>query len=191
MRFLLLFAMAVFAFATPACAQPDLEKGFDGALRGCEEWVLNPDSWAKGPASFIAAVGLGDRMGLVERVEEASLPPKQFRVGNHYWRINSTTGAGYILVVSDQIPMCHITGGGDADLQPAVNSVLGSSSFAGRWELVKEERPKGDTNGEMASSVFRSRKDPAFSIVISRGKEPDQRLDRVQVLATAVYNLTK
>jgi hypothetical protein len=183
MPLVVLLAMAAIASTPPAQAQSELEKGFDGALRGCEEWVLNPGSWAKGPAPFVAAVGLGDKMGLVERVEEVSLPPQQFRVGNHYWRINSTIGAGYILVVSDKLPMCHITGGGDTDLQPIVKSVLSPSSFASRWE--------GDTNGEMESSVFRNRKQPAFSIVISRARDPGQRLDRVQVLATAVYDNAK
>jgi hypothetical protein len=174
--------MGALAFATPVRAQSELEKGFAGALRGCEEWVLNPGSWANGVAPFVSAVGLGDRMELVERVEEAALPPKQLRVGNRFWRINSTKGAGFILVVSDRLPMCHITGGGDADMQPAVESALATSDFASRWELVGDE-----SKGEMASSVFRNRKEPAFSIVISRAKAPGQRLDRLQVLATAVY----
>jgi hypothetical protein len=43
----------------------------------------------------------------------------------------------------------------------------------------------------MASSQFRSREDPRFSIVISRAKKPGQRLDRVQVLATATFNTAK
>ncbi len=130
-------------------------------------------------------------MGLVEQVEEVSLPPKQLRVANHYWRINATLGAGFVLVVSDQLPMCHITGGGDTDLQPVVNAVIASTSFASRWDLVKEERVEEDINSDMASTVFRSRKQPALSIVISRATQPGQRLDRVQVLATAAYNTAK
>lgn len=173
-------AVATLAFAPPVQAQSELERGFSGALRGCEEWVLNPGSWVNGVAPFVAAVGLGDQMGLVESIDEHALPPQQLRIGNQYWRINSTPGAGYILVVSNKIPMCHITGGGDVDLQPAVESVLASRKFAARWELVKEQ-PIGD----MASTVFRNRKWPSFSIVISRSMTPGQRLDRVQVQATA------
>ena len=176
--------LALFAFATPVRAQSDLQQGFSGALRGCEEWVLNPESWRGGPAPFIAAVGLGDRMGLVDEVDPSTLPPPELRVNNHVWRINSTVGAGYILIVSDKIPMCHITGGGDADLQPVVEAVLASDAFTSRWERVSEE-----TVGDMASTTFRNRKAPAFSIVISRARLADQRLDRVQVLATARWKL--
>jgi hypothetical protein len=179
-----LIALAVLA-ASPASAQvqPNLERGFAGALRGCEEWVLDPASWADGTGPFLKAVGLGDQMGLVESVNDANLPPEQLRRGNHYWRINSTDGAGYVLVVSDQLPMCHITGGGNADLEPAVEAVLASADFSGRWEQVNDA-----SRGDMASTQFRSREDPRFSIVISRAKRPGERLDRVQVIATATYD---
>lgn len=182
MRYFLPAFLACTAFASPAYAEPNLERGFDGALRGCEEWLLNPASWAEGTAPFIKAVGLGEQMGLVERVEEVNLPPKQLRRANHYWRINSTQTAGYVLVVSDQLPMCHITGGGGTDLQPSVQSVLSSPAFGRRWQSEKSS-----TKGDMAITVFRNRQDPALSITISRAKEPGQRLDRVQVLATAIY----
>ena len=179
---LLLFAFL--APATQAVGPTEVEKGFAGALRGCEEWVLNPASWAEGVGPFVKTVGLGDRMGMVDRVDEVSLPPPQLRRGNHYWRINSTTDAGYMLVVSDQLGMCHITGGGDTDLQPAIETVIASSDFAGRWRRMSDL-----SRGEMASTEFRSLKDPKFSMVISRAKEPGGRRDRVQVIATATYML--
>jgi hypothetical protein len=157
-----------------------------GALRGCEEWVLNPQSWSNGLAPFVSTVGLGDRMGLVDHVDEAALPPTPLRAGNHFWRINSTKGAGFILVVSDQLPMCHITGGGDMDLQPVVSSVLASSTFTSKWKLIRES-----STGDMATSEFQRADEPRFSIVISRAKRPGGRLDRVQVLATAMFNTGK
>jgi len=125
-------------------------------------------------------------MGLVDKVDEANLPPEQLRQGNHFWRINSTPSAGYILVVSDQLPMCHITGGGNVDLEPAVEAELTGPEFAKRWERVKDV-----ANGEMASTQFRNREDPRLSIVISRAKRAGERLDRVQVLATATYDTSK
>jgi len=121
-------------------------------------------------------------MGLVERVEEVNLPPKQMRRGMHYWRINSTPTAGYVLVVSDQVPMCHITGGGGTDLQPSVQSVLSSPTFNERWEKLKTS-----SKADMTTTTFRNREDPALSMAISRAQKPGQRLDRVQVLATATY----
>lgn len=182
MRYILPALSALAAFAPPAHAEPNIERGFDGALRGCEEWLLNPASWAEGTGPFIKTVGLGDKMGLVERVEDVNLPPKPLRRANHYWRINSTETAGYVLVVSDQLPMCHITGGGGSDLQPSVQSVLSSPEFNARWEQLKTS-----SKGDMATTAFRNRQDPALSIIISRAKESGQRLDRVQVLATATY----
>ena len=186
MRLVVPAVLVVLALASPSCAQSDLEKDFAGALRGCEEWVLNPQSWSNGLAPFVSTVGLGDKMGLVDHVDEAALPPKPLRAGNHFWRINSSKGAGFILVVSDQLPMCHITGGGDTDLQPVVSSVLASSAFAGRWKLIKES-----STGDMATSEFQSAEEPKFFIVISRAKKPGGRLDRVQVLATAIFNTGK
>ena len=174
--------LACTVFASPASAEPNLEKGFDGALRGCEQWLLDPGSWAEGTGPFIRAVGLGEQMGLVERVEEVNRPPKQLREANRYWRINSTPTAGYVLVVSDRLPMCHITGGGSTDLQPSVQRVLSSPEFNRRWQSEKSA-----TNGDMETTVFRNQEDPALSITISRATEQGQRLDRVQVLATAIY----
>ena len=119
-------------------------------------------------------------MGLVAKVEEASLPPPALRRGNRYWRINSTETAGYVLVVS--APMCHITGGGDVDLQPVVEAVLTSADFASRWEAVQQSERR-----DMATTTFRNRTDPSLSAVISRAKRLGERLDRVQVLVTATY----
>lgn len=184
------FSIGVAAFvacsATVANAQSALEQGFAGALRGCEEWILNPESWINGSAPFIATVGLGDRMGLVAEVSEASLPPPALRHGNHYWRINSTDTAGYVLVVSDQMPMCHITGGGNVDLQPVVEAVLNSADFVSRWEAVQKTERRN-----METTTFRNRTDPSLSAVVSRAKRPGERLDRVQVLVTATYETEK
>lgn len=168
--------------APVANAQSALEQGFAGALRGCEEWILNPDSWVNGPAPFIAAVGLGDKMGLVAEVGAESLPPPTLRRGNHFWRINSTDTAGYVLVVSDEFPMCHITGGGDVDLQPVVEAVLSTADFASRWEVVQQSE-----HSDMATSTLRNRTDPSLSAVVSRANRPGERLDRVQILVTATY----
>ena len=182
MRYFLPALLASALFPSPVSAEPNLDKGFDGALRGCELWLLDPGSWAEGTGPFIKALGLGEQMGLVERVEEVNLPPKQLRRANRYWRINSTPTAGYVLVVSEQLPMCHITGGGNADLQPSVERVLSSPEFNRRWQS-----DKSFTNGDMETTVFRSQEDSALSITISRATGEGQQLDRVQVLATALY----
>jgi hypothetical protein len=188
MAYALIFAAALGSLApqTASMPSPELQNGFAGSLRGCEEWVLNPSSWAKGSERFVATVGLGDTMGLVDHVEEATLPPPELRRANHYWRINSTPTTGYILIVSDELPMCHITGGGDADLEPVVEAVLKSPDFKSRWEQVSDQ-----SKDDMISTEFRNRKDHRFSMVVSRPKAPRGRRDRVQVLATALFEVKK
>lgn len=176
-------AIVGLAIASPVHAQSALEEGFAGALRGCEEWVLNPASWGDGLEPFMSTVGLGNRMGLVESVNEAALPPREMRVANYFWRINSTEDAGYILVVSDQVPMCHITGGGGSDLQPLVESVLNGEEFQSHWEKLED-----DSRGEMTTTVYRNREEPDFSMAVSRANSPGQRLDRVQVVVTAILD---
>jgi len=84
MRYYLIALAAFAALPAPALAQASLERGFSGALRGCEEWVLDPGSWADGTGPFVKAVGLGEQMGLVDRVEEVNLPPQELRKANHY-----------------------------------------------------------------------------------------------------------
>lgn len=176
---------AALAFAAPArAADPELVTGFVGAIKGCEEWILHPVSWTEGVGPFVLAVGLGNRMGLVDRIDEAALPPEDMRLGNRYWRINATLEAGYFLVVSDQIPMCHVTGGGNVDLQPAVEMVVDSPEFAAHWEEVADL-----SEGDMASTRYRSRLAPQLELLVSRASGPGARRDRVQVVATAVYRL--
>jgi hypothetical protein len=186
MRLALPAAAVLLLIAGPGLAEAPLEQGLSGAFRGCEEWILNPSSWVNGAAPFVTKVGLGDHMGQVARVDGSSLPPPQLRAGAHYWRINSTPGAGYVLVVSDQLPMCHITGGGDADLQPVTEAVLGADGFTRRWATVSER-----TSGDMKTTVYRNRAEPALSLLVSRAAAPGQRLDRVQVIATGTISPAK
>lgn len=180
------WALTLSVGATPAAAQDNtaLANGFAGAVRGCEEWVLNPASWSEGPEPFLAKVALGDRIGLVETLAAAQMPPEELRIANHYWRINSTPAAGYALVVSDRLPMCHITGGGGADLQPVINAVLAGNDFQSRWHKQEET-----TQGGMVSTLYRNVEEPTFEMTISRADAAGQRQDRVQVLATAMFRL--
>ncbi|TYC92769.1 hypothetical protein [Novosphingobium sp. BW1] len=163
-------------------ADPALVEGLAGAFRTCQLWILNPDSWASGPEVFHEQVGLGSAMGLVEQVDEINQPPEVWRQGSHYWRINSTQRAGFVVVVSDQLPVCHVTGGGDADFQPVVLKVLESASFKGAWREVDEA-----ARGGMVSTTFVSREEPDFTMVLSRVAAPGARRDRVQVVVSASF----
>lgn len=180
MRFAAAIGILAALAAAPARAEGELEAGLAGALRACEAWVLDPASQALSPAAFAAAAGLAGSMHKVERADEAQLPPPPYRAGLHYWRIDSTPTAGYMLIVSDRLPVCHITGGGDADLQPAVAAVLASDDFAARWTAGKST-----TTADMVQTPYQNRKEAAFSIVVSRAAKPGGPRDRVQAIATA------
>lgn len=180
MKRLFIAGCAAFLAAAPAGANSDLQDSLAGALKGCEEWVLNPASWAEGYEPFLASVGLGAKMGLVDTVNPSVLPPEEYRVANRYWRINATEAAGYYLVVSDRLPICHITGGGQTDLQPEVEAVLESDAFAAKWEEIAARSQSG-----LNSTLYRHREEPKFTILISRAVAAGGRLGRVQVLATA------
>ncbi|GAM07117.1 hypothetical protein [Novosphingobium sp. MBES04] len=159
-----------------------LADGLAGALKACRLWVLHPDTWAAGPEPFLKDVGLGDAMGQVRSIAEVNQPPEAWREGNVYWRINATLDAGYVLVVSHRMPICQVTGGGDADLQPTVGEVLASPEFAEAWREVDEA-----TRGDMVLTTFVSREEPDFTMVLSRATAPGARRDRVQVIASASF----
>jgi hypothetical protein len=174
---------AMLASPLEANASADLEAGLAGALRGCEEWILNPASWSDGPEPFLKVMNLGAKVGAVAQIEDVQQPPEEMRAANHYWRVNATPTAGYMLVVSDRLPMCHITGGGDADLQPVVEAVLDSREWERNWKAVG-----GAVQGEMRTTSFESRTAAGLVIHISRAKAAGGAQDRVQVIATALYD---
>lgn len=159
-----------------------LTDGLVGGLKACRLWVLHPDTWAEGAGPFVKDVGLEGTMGQVAAVAEVNLPPEAWRDGNIYWRINSTLDAGYVLVVSHRMPICHLTGGGAEDLQPVVAEVLGSAEFGSAWRKIDEA-----TRGDMVSTTFVSSEEPDFTMVVSRAAAPGARRDRVQVIASASF----
>lgn len=173
------------ALAQNSIADDPLRRGLEGALRGCEIWVLDPSSWLDGPAPFLAAVGLGSAVYETPSLPKQLLPPEPFRRGNRYWRIDAGPQDGFALVVSRDVPMCHITGGGEMDFQPA-EAVVASPTFARRWERTGEERQDG-----LASTYLRSRDEPKLTLVLSRADAAGARRDRVQVIATATYDLQR
>lgn len=180
----MLLAISGSASSQDAPVTDPLRRGLEGTLRGCEIWVLNPSSWLDDPARFLAAIDLGGAVFETESLPEPLLPPEPFRRGNRYWRINAGPSEGYALVVSRDIPMCHITGGGGVDFRPAAEAVVASPDFFERWEPIGEERREG-----MVSTSFRLRKEPKLELVLSRADALNARRDRAQVIATATYDL--
>ncbi len=186
---LLLASAMLLAISGSASAQDGpvadpLRRGLEGALRGCEIWVLDPSSWLNGPTRFLAAIDFGGAAFETESLPEPLLPPEPFRRGNRYRRLNAGPNEGYALVVSRDIPMCHITGGGAVDFQPAAEAVAASPHISDRWERISEERLDG-----MVSTFFRLRKVPKLALVLSRADAQGARRDRPQVIVTMTYDL--
>ena len=171
--------------APPAPDPAGLAAGFDGTLLACESWVLDPTSWSgnQGIAPLVELTGLGDKIYPVPGVIDAALPPQEFRRANHYFRIDATPGEGFYLVVSDQLPMCHITGGGVNAMNQVVEQVLASPAFLHRWEETDSASDDG-----MISTHYRHRLVPEMEIVISREEGSGHATDLVQVVATAQYD---
>lgn len=188
--------LAVLLAAVPAGAQhaptpravpvPDpagLAAGFDGVLLACESWVLDPTSWSgtEGLAPLVELTGLGARLYPVPGVIDAALPPAEFRQANHYFRVDATAGEGFYLVVSDRVPMCHITGGGVNAMGDVIAQVLASPAFRHRWESTGVEEGDG-----VISTQYRHRLVPQMELVVSRQRAGSAN-DLVQVVATAQY----
>lgn len=186
---MLWIAMAAAVLAgseAPSAPDARLREGLSGALRGCETWILDPATWSNGFGPYLGKVGLGPSMARVSSADPAALPPPALRKANIFWRINSTPTAGYMLVVSDRLPMCHITGGGDADLQPVVEDMLQGAEFTSRWK-ARGVRSTGD----MVSSTFQSVEEPNLMLVVSRAAAAGGRRDRVQVIITGLFDLSR
>lgn len=170
--------------APPAPDPAGLAAGFDGTLLACESWVLDPSSWSggEGIAPLVELTGLGQRIYPVPGVIDAALPPEEFRRANHYFRVDATHGEGFYLVVSDQLPVCHITGGGVNAMGEVVDTVLASPAFVHRWEELDRTQEDG-----VISVHYRHRLVPQMEMVVSR-KQNGTINDLVQVVATAQYD---
>ncbi|UHD45886.1 hypothetical protein LUX29_01105 [Aureimonas altamirensis] len=169
--------------ASAQAVEDRLQRGLEGALHGCEEWILKPSSWVEGLAPFLATVDLAGLIFETETLPAALLPPKEFRRGNRYFRIAAGEETGYALVVSSDIPMCHLTGGGALDLQPAAEEAITTDSFRARWDEISAETADG-----IVTTFFRSRVEPKLTLVYSRASTPNARRDRAQIIATALYD---
>ena len=149
------------------------------SISACELWLLDPASWANDVVAFGRDEGLQPQ----DTVPEVALPPSQFRIALHHWRVSIGEGGMYV-TASDRLPICHLAGGGPFDLQPPVLDVLRAPAFAGRWKVIETRR-----KGEMMSERYMSTKDAKLTMTVSYAAEPGQRQDRVQFIATVQYQV--
>jgi len=153
----------------------------DTAIAACERWLLEPASWNGDIAAFGRAQGLRSQA----TVPSVALPPPAMRVSLHHWRVPLGEGGVYV-TTSDRLPVCHLSGGGPFDMQPAIVALRRAPDFARRWQ-----RTGGGREGGMVSERFVSTVDPQLSMTLSHAVAAGGRTDRVQFLATASYQIRK
>ncbi|WP_152048348.1 hypothetical protein [Aureimonas psammosilenae] len=176
--------LALLMSAAPAQADPAHETGFAAALRGCEAWALQPASWNDGPGPFLAAIGLGNRVTSLAKVPPSALPPPELRRGLKHWKVPVSPKAGFVLTVSDALPICHVVGQGEGDFASSIEAVIASPEFAARWEKLEDlPSPSG-----VSSTSFRSREEPKFTLTLSRRLDVPPETRAVKVIATAIYD---
>ncbi|MBY0284900.1 MAG: hypothetical protein K2W81_13190 [Sphingomonas sp.] len=181
--------IAAIAIAAATSAPPtelDASAAVVTAIATCEEWVLNPSSWVDGVTQFPAKTGLGSR-GLVPQssLPDVALPPPQFRRAMHHWRV-PIGGGGVFVTTSDELPVCHLSGGGPFDLQPSVVKAQTSAEFLRHWNVVRT-----DVKGNLLTTYYQSLRDPKLSLILTRSSKAGDRTDRVQIVATAQYDTGK
>jgi hypothetical protein len=176
---MILLAAAV--AAAPAANSPEV--GFNTAVSACESWILDPATWADHIDEFPKRAGLADKLQPQNGVPDVALPPQPLRRALHSWRIPVGSG-GFFLTVSDQLPFCHISGGGPDDFKPGTEAGLKGMLAANRWLKTKESR-----QDDLLSTELVSAKSKKLTMVVTRAASSGQRTDRVQVLATAQFNI--
>lgn len=189
----MIVAAALMVAQVPAPAQPAVEPdaivsaAVDTAITACEDWILQPKSWADNIAGFPVASGLAER-GLTgqAKVPDVALPPPALRRALHHWRVAAGNSAGVFVTTSGQLPVCHLAGGGPVDFQPAVEALLASDAFGKQWKVVQSQK-----SDDLAKTDYVSQQDTRLTMVLSRAAQAGERRDRVQFLATLQYRIGK
>lgn len=176
-------AIAIAAAAPRGQAAVAVDNAANTAIATCEHWILDPSSWADGVDQFakkgsLAARGLTAESG----VPDIALPPPNARIGMHHWRVPIGKGGIYV-TASDQVPLCHVVGGGPFDLQPGVTALQASPGLLERWKQISQE-----TRDDLLITTYVSLQDPKLSLVLSRAAKSGLRTDRAQLIATVFYN---
>ncbi len=159
----------------------------DTSITACEDWILEPKIWADNVAGFPASTGLAAR-GLTAQaqVPDVALPPPALRRALHHWRVAAGNAAGVFVTASDQLPVCHLAGGGPVDFQPAVEALVASEAFAKHWKVVRSQK-----SDDLVKMDYVSLQDPKLTMVLSGAAQAGERRDRVQFLATLQYHIGK
>jgi hypothetical protein len=157
--------------------------GLQTAVAACEAWILDPATWADHISEFPKRAGLEDRLQPQPSVPDVALPPPQLRTALHFWRVPVGQG-GYYVTVSDVQPFCHVAGGGPQDFEPGAEAAIASFVSNGQWAKVHDE-----ARDDLISSELKSKRSGQLTMTVTRAAKAGGATDRVQVLATAMYEV--
>jgi hypothetical protein len=174
---------ALLAAAAVTAKSP--QEGLQTAVKACESWILDPATWADQISEFPKQAGLSGQLQAQDSVPDVALPPPELRNALHFWHVPVGQG-GYFVTVSDVKPFCHIAGGGPDDFEPGAEAALTALISKGSWRKVADK-----TNGGLRSSELVSGQSDQLTMTLTRAATAGQPTDRVQVLATAVYEIKR
>ena len=170
--------------AHPAQAETsELQVALSSGLAACENWVLEPKTWAENDKLFAAKIGLEGKLLPMGGIPSGILPDGLMASATNFWRIDGGNGNGIFVVASSTNPVCNVAAGGPSDLQPDAEKLIAAINQGKNWKLVDSERQDG-----MITSFFESMTDSKSGLIVSRASKAGDRTDRVQFLATVTFN---
>lgn len=163
-----------------------LQTAMSDGVHACQEWILDPKTWAENNQLFAEKIGLGDKLIAIGGLPPGVLPNELMVQATNFWRLNGGNGNGVFVVASNINPVCNVAGGGPSDLQPAAEAIVSDFKQGKEW---KEMNVKSEA--DMTSSHFVNEANQKAEMVISRATKAGGRTDRVQFLTTVFYKIRK
>lgn len=127
---------------------------------------------------------MSDSLIPVETLAKNLLPDEVARSANHFWRIDGGDGNGVFVAASDTSPVCNVVGGGPSDFQPSAEALVSGAELKEYWKPASEKPEK-----DVITSRFQFKTDSRADLIITHAAKSNDRTDRVQFMATVLYNI--
>ena len=178
-------AVAFGLLSLPAKADTsELQAALSNGLVACQNWVLEPKTWAENDKLFAAKIGLEGKLLPMGGIPSGIFPEGLMASATNFWRIDGGNGNGVFVIASNTNPVCNVAGGGPSDLQPDAERLITKISQGQNWKIADSKR-----QDDMTTTFFKSIIDPKSELVVSRASKAGDRTDRVQFLATVTFNI--
>lgn len=186
MRLIAALTVASLSLASiPAKAETSqLKSAMMAGITACQMWILEPSTWAESPKNFASKAGLSEKLNKVDAVPNGIFPSQLVASSTYFWRVDAGSGNGVFVAASDTSPVCNVAGGGPSDFEPDAELLVTDIKQGRDW---KSEAHK--TKADMATDTFNFSADAKGQLIISRAARPGDRTDRVQFIATVLYQI--